>query len=961
MSDTAIIIAGGKGTRMHPVTGDRLPKALLPIAGRAVIVRQLDLLQRFGFRRCFITAGHLAEELQEALGDHHEDVAIEYVLEDKPLGTAGALVGALLQRLTDDFVVLYGDVAAWFDLDNFVAAHRRYRSDATLVVHPNDHPFDSDFVQTDEHGIITRLLPKKTRPPGDYNNLVSAAAYCMSPASLQHVQPDTKQDFVVDVFPRMLLAGQRLVAYSTTEYLKDTGTPKRIEEVDAAYRAGRHQKWFRGAPRPAVFLDRDGVINVERDHLSSADDFALIEGSAEAIRQLNKAGLLVVVVTNQPGLAKGFFGKEDLAAIHRRMETALGDAGAYVHAIYHCPHHPERGFDGEVPSLKLRCGCRKPEPGMLYRAAADLGIDLSQSVMVGDSWRDMHAAAAAGVLPLGVRTGHACRQTSGGRPELAIFDDLAQVADWLTASDAACDAWLERIIGNMREGRRSLILIGGISRAGKSSLAARLVHGLRQCGKRGLRVALDEWIAPLDAREGLSRAQHFGLEAASEALRQLLEGKPMVSPGYNPATRNHDAARCYDPYEADVIIADGVMALSPLIDCAALRIFVEANEGEVASRFLRYYQWKGLRGGRDPVAAGATPRFGVAGRQTQQGGGGRGLDQSLRDQIMIIAGAPFRISFGGGGSDVASYYEKRRGAVLSTTIDKSMYITIHRYFEPKQTLLKYSQTELVERIGDIQHPIFREVLQRMLPGGGIEVSSSADIPAGTGLGSSSSFTVALLHALHAHQGRFRSKEQLADGACKVEIDYLGEPIGKQDQYAAAYGGLNLIEFQSNGQVAVSPVTLPADVATELQDNLLLFFTGLQRSARDILSEQKRNMSEQEKVDTLTKMVDLTYQMLELLMQGDVSGFGRAMHQQWLHKRSLASGISNPIIAKYYDIAMRHGALGGKLLGAGGGGFLLFYCEPEQQQRLREAMSDLRELPFRFDWHGSRILYVGDRR
>ena len=328
---------------------------------------------------------------------------------------------------------------------------------------------------------------------------------------------------------------------------------------------------------------------------------------------------------------------------------------------------------------------------------------------------------------------------------------------------------------------------------------------------------------------------------------------------------------------------------------------------------------------------------------------------------MIIAGAPFRISFGGGGSDVASYYQKNRGAVLSTTIDKSMYITIHRYFEPQQTLLKYSQTELVRHVGDIQHPIFREVLQRMLPGGGIEVSSSADIPAGTGLGSSSSFTVALLHALHAHQGRFRSKEQLADEACKVEIEYLREPIGKQDQYAAAYGGLNLIEFQHSGQVAVSPVTLPADVTRELENNLLLFFTGMQRSARDILTEQKRNMREQNKVDTLTKMVDLTYHMLELLVQGEVAGFGRAMHQQWLHKRSLASGITNPFIKKYYQHAMDHGALGGKLLGAGGGGFLLFYCEPSQQQRLRKAMCELRELPFRFDWHGSRILYVGDNR
>ena len=593
MTDTAIIIAGGKGTRMHPVTGDRLPKALLPIADIPIIVRQLDLFQRYGYRRCFITAGHLAEQLQQALGDRHQDIAIHYLIEHKPLGTAGALA-SIKRQLDDDFVVLYGDVAAWFDLEAFTATHHRYRSDATLVVHPNDHPFDSDFVQTDPQGIITQLLPKNNRPPGDYNNLVSAAAYCMSPAALQHIAPDTKQDFVADVFPRMLAAGQRLVAHVTREYLKDTGTPQRIQEVDAAYRAGRHQQWFRGVPRAAVFLDRDGVINRERDHLRSATDFTLIEGSAAAIRALNKAGLLVVVVTNQPGLAKGFFSHRDLAAIHRRMETALGAEGAYVDAIYHCPHHPERGFEGEVKALKVHCGCRKPSPGMLYRAAAELDIDLSQSVMVGDSWRDTRAAAAAGVLSLGVRTGYGCRQVLGPAKELAIFDDLAEVAKWVTGVDVGCDKLVARVITNTQPGQRRLILIGGAPRAGKTSLAASMVLRLRKLGKRPLRVALDDWIAPLHQREGLSLAQHFGVTAVAAALAQLVVGKPIVSPGYNPISQQHDAPHCYDPCDADIIIADGVMALSPSIDTKALRIFVAADERLLRQRFFRYYQWKGV-------------------------------------------------------------------------------------------------------------------------------------------------------------------------------------------------------------------------------------------------------------------------------------------------------------------------------------------------------------------------------
>jgi D-glycero-alpha-D-manno-heptose-7-phosphate kinase len=327
---------------------------------------------------------------------------------------------------------------------------------------------------------------------------------------------------------------------------------------------------------------------------------------------------------------------------------------------------------------------------------------------------------------------------------------------------------------------------------------------------------------------------------------------------------------------------------------------------------------------------------------------------------MIISSAPFRISFAGGGSDLPVFCRRRKGAVLSTTIDKHVYISIHPYFNRRQTLLKYSRNELVDRVEEIQHPIFLAALLDLCPQGGLEIVSTADIPSGTGLGSSSTFTVALLHALYAFRGVFSSKEKLARAACQIEIDRLGEPIGRQDQYAAAYGGLNFMEFLPDGGVVVTPLLLTRETVAALERNLLLFYTGQQRDARGVLSDQQEQVAaSEEKFDNLARMADFAYQMRDQLLAGELAGFARSMHESWLLKRALSPRIGTARIDQYYQRAIEYGALGGKLLGAGGGGFLLLYCEQEKQERLRKALFDLDELPVRFDFAGSRILHVGD--
>ena len=325
---------------------------------------------------------------------------------------------------------------------------------------------------------------------------------------------------------------------------------------------------------------------------------------------------------------------------------------------------------------------------------------------------------------------------------------------------------------------------------------------------------------------------------------------------------------------------------------------------------------------------------------------------------MIITKTPFRVSFCGGGSDMANFYEKYGGCVLSTSINKYCYISIHPYFNENQTVLKYSENELVESPDQIKHRIFRQVLTDMGIHG-VEISSTADIPGGTGLGSSSTFTVGLLNTLNCYNGKFVSKDKLAKLACEVEIEKLGNPIGKQDQYGAALGGLNFIKFNQDGSVSHEPILMEGKTYKKLQKNLLMFYTGTTRSANTILAEQTKNITSDDKAKNLLKMCGLAKDMKVALENNDISSFGKILDEGWQLKKELASGIANPAIDEAYEIAMKNGALGGKLLGAGGGGFLLFYCEEEKQEQLKKAIG-LKELDFSFERDGTSVIYIGDK-
>ena len=323
---------------------------------------------------------------------------------------------------------------------------------------------------------------------------------------------------------------------------------------------------------------------------------------------------------------------------------------------------------------------------------------------------------------------------------------------------------------------------------------------------------------------------------------------------------------------------------------------------------------------------------------------------------MIITKAPLRTSFAGGGTDLRAFYCSETGSVTSTAIDKFVYVALHRHFDNK-ILLKYSHTELVDDVNEIKNELFRECLRYMNITKGIEITSMADMPVKTGLGGSESFAVALLHALHAFKGEHVSQEQLAMEACHISIEVLKRPIGKQDQYAAAYGGLNHIEFHPDESVRVLPLVCKPEVLRKLNDSLLMFYTGITRSATDILSEQKEKT--EDKRETLRKMKKLSEDVRDSLISGDLEGFAAALHNGWMEKRKVTGKISNNFVDECYENAMQAGAKGGKLLGAGGGGFLLFYCDKEKQDRLRNALQELKEVSFNLERQGSRIKYVGD--
>ena len=403
----AIIIAGGAGTRLKARLGD-LPKPMAPIGGKPLLEHQVELARRYGFDDIVVFACYRPDLIRSHLGDGTRfGVKIGYQVEKTPLGTAGAVLAGL-DALANEFLVFYGDTMVNVDLQRIWQKHLDTGAGATLLLHPNDHPFDSDLVETDDAGWITDFHNRPHSPERFFQNLVNAGLYVITSQSLASPAKDVKpMDFGKDLFPAMLRDGQRLLGYNTPEYIKDIGTPERYDRVSAEYSSGVVARSSLQTPQPAVFLDRDGTLNREVDGVTSPEKLEVLPGTGEAIRALNHHGIRAVVISNQPIVAKGFCRENDVQAVHNKLETLLGKEHAFLDRIYYCPHHPDKGFDGERAELKITCDCRKPATGMIQQAVRELNLDLGRSWLVGDTTRDLQTAKNAGIKSILVHTGYA--------------------------------------------------------------------------------------------------------------------------------------------------------------------------------------------------------------------------------------------------------------------------------------------------------------------------------------------------------------------------------------------------------------------------------------------------------------------------------------------------------------------------------------------------------------------------
>ena len=401
-----VIMAGGKGTRIAELFPN-IPKPLIPVDGKPILEREIRSLAAQGFKDLILTVGYLADKIIAYFGDGRQlGVKIDYFVEETPLGNAGALFQLREKIGEEPFFLLNADAAFDVDFNRMLEFHKKHGGLVTLFTHPNSHPYDSGLIIADQDGHVEKWLSKEDERPQWYNNRVNAGLHIIDPVviemSLKNLYIDSMTGFPkgkIDLDRQILkpLCGTgKMFCYDSPEYVKDMGTPERFHQVETDFKNGVVQAKNLRNKQKAIFLDRDGTINKYVGFLRNINYFELIDGASEAIKQINQIGYLAIVVTNQPVIARGEVSWEELHEIHKKMETLLGKDGAYIDGIYICPHHPDKGFEGERPEYKFDCDCRKPKPGLLLQAACDFNIDLSQSYMIGDSERDVEAGKNAG-------------------------------------------------------------------------------------------------------------------------------------------------------------------------------------------------------------------------------------------------------------------------------------------------------------------------------------------------------------------------------------------------------------------------------------------------------------------------------------------------------------------------------------------------------------------------------------
>lgn len=423
-----LIIAGGRGTRLGLKD---IPKPMVHIGNAPLLEHQINLARENGIKEIYILSGHLSEVIENYFGDGSAfGVKISYIREKVPLGTAGS-VRQLADKIRERFIVFYGDVLLDFDIKSFIKYDSLVNSIATIIVHPNDHPEDSDLVEINDENVVTAFHSKPHDPDRCYRNLVNAAVYILSPEVFEYIPRDRPSDFGKDIFPLLLSSKKVIRAYKSAEYIKDMGTADRLSKVKKDYLRGRVARLSKRYQRPAIFMDRDGTLIEDIDLLHKAEDLRLFSFSSSAIKEINHSKYLAFLITNQPVVARNLCRMEDVRFIHNKLETLLGRDYAYLNDIYFCPHHPDRGYPGENVAFKVACDCRKPDTGMIKRASEEYNVDIKSSWFIGDTTLDIQTGINAGMRTILVRTGKGGQDGKLSVVPDFIFDDLKVAVDFI--------------------------------------------------------------------------------------------------------------------------------------------------------------------------------------------------------------------------------------------------------------------------------------------------------------------------------------------------------------------------------------------------------------------------------------------------------------------------------------------------------------------------------------------------
>jgi D,D-heptose 1,7-bisphosphate phosphatase len=589
----AVILAGGRGIRLGDVTRN-IPKSMMKVGNKPLLQHQIELLVRYNIKDIVILVNYLKDSIITYFGNGNQFKArISYYEEPVPLGTAGG-IREIEERLTGDFIIIYGDIMINMDLSRLISYHLQKESRCTLVLHPNDHPYDSDLVEIDSESRVNAIHSKPHDPAFLYHNLVNAGVYVFSSKVLEFLEKGKKADFGREIFPK-LFSKIAMFGYHSSEYLKDMGTPDRLQDVRTDFENGKINRRSFEFKQKAIFLDRDGVLNIERSYISTPDALELYNFTPAAIRMINKSDYLAIVVTNQSAVARNLCTEEDVLNIHRKLETMLGKERAWLDAIYYCPHHPDKGYPGENPVYKIDCECRKPKTGMFRKAVSQFNIDLHESYMIGDSERDIQAGINAGCITIGVRTGYGIKNTNMS-PDY-LFGNLAEAVDFIV-KDPYYNIFKEiyNRFGNYNGKSPWIILIGGNSRTGKSTLASYLRLAFRKKGHHVLEVKLDNWIIPEEQRSNsMNVYDRFRLSIIEKDIKRLLSDETIHLTTYANHPLKQTLPVEYNSRSIDILIIEGVVALSSadMRNSAHLKIYTTIPDNVFRSRVYEYYSWRG--------------------------------------------------------------------------------------------------------------------------------------------------------------------------------------------------------------------------------------------------------------------------------------------------------------------------------------------------------------------------------